>query len=92
VDQLLNRLKKALKSHEVRSIQISGGVSCNNELRRRSQEFFARPGLAVYYPRPQLTTDNAAMIAAAATARLQERATDSFNLTAEPNLKLRESS
>jgi N6-L-threonylcarbamoyladenine synthase len=88
VDQLLNRLKKALKIHEVRSVQISGGVSCNNELRRRSRELFARPGLVVYYPRPQLTTDNAAMIAAAAASRLQQRAADSFGLTADPNLKL----
>lgn len=90
VDQLLNRLKKALKSYQVRSVQISGGVSSNNELRRRSKELFARQGLNVYYPRPQLTTDNAAMIAAVAATRLQGRAADSFDLTAEPNLKVSE--
>ena len=90
VDQLLNRLKKALKSYQVRSVQISGGVSSNNELRRRSKELFARQGLDVYYPRPQLTTDNAAMIAAVAATRLQGRAADSFDLTAEPNLKVSE--
>ena len=88
VDQLLNRLKKALKSHPVRSVQISGGVSSNSELRRRSKEFFAQQGLEVYYPRPELTTDNAAMIAAAATARLQRQAADSFDLTVDPNLQL----
>jgi tRNA A37 threonylcarbamoyltransferase TsaD len=44
--------------------------------------------LKVYFPRPQLTTDNAAMIAAAAARRLEGQAADSFDLTADPNLKV----
>ncbi|MEE2840670.1 MAG: tRNA (adenosine(37)-N6)-threonylcarbamoyltransferase complex transferase subunit TsaD [Acidobacteriota bacterium] len=90
VDQLLDRLKKALKSHPVRSVQISGGVSCNSELRRRSKEAFTRQGLSVYYPQPRLTTDNAAMIAAVGAARLESQTADSFDLTADPNLRLGE--
>ena len=88
VDQLLDRLDLALQGRKVRSIQISGGVSCNSELRRRSREFFSRYGLPVYYPRPELTTDNAAMIAAAATLRLQDGITHSWDLPADPNLQL----
>ena len=88
IDQLLNRLKKSLKGREVRSIQISGGVSCNSELRRRARETFQQQDLAVYYPRSELTTDNAAMIAAAA-ARIRPGASDPWNLTADPNLALR---
>jgi N6-L-threonylcarbamoyladenine synthase len=88
VDQLLDRLQGALKDREVRSIQISGGVSCNSELRRRSQERFKRQGIPVYYPRPELTTDNAVMIAAAATARLQAGMSDSWDLKVDPNLSL----
>ena len=88
VNQLLDRLKKALKHHSVRSVQISGGVSCNGELRRRSKELFTGQGLSVYYPQPQLTTDNAAMIAAAAAARLEGQSADSFDLTADPNLRV----
>ncbi len=88
VDQLLDRLRKALKSHPVRSVQVSGGVSCNSELRRRSKEAFSRQELKVYFPQPRLTTDNAAMIAAAGAARLESQAADSFDLTADPNLKL----
>ena len=72
----------------MRSIQISGGVSCNSELRRRSQEFFGRYGLPVYYPRPDLCTDNATMIAAAATLRLQDGTNDTWDLPADPNLRL----
>ena len=88
VDQLLDRLDQALQERRVRSIQISGGVSCNSELRRRSQEFFGRYGLPVYYPRPDLCTDNATMIAAAATLRLQDGTNDTWDLPADPNLRL----
>ncbi len=88
IDQLLNRLKKSLKGREVRSIQISGGVSCNSELRRRATETFQQQDLAVYYPRSELTTDNAAMIAAAAV-RIRPGASDPWNLTADPNLPLK---
>ncbi|MCZ6770102.1 MAG: tRNA (adenosine(37)-N6)-threonylcarbamoyltransferase complex transferase subunit TsaD [Acidobacteria bacterium] len=88
VDQLLDRLKKALRGRDVRSIQISGGVAGNSELRRRAREFFQERGLPVYYPRSELTTDNAAMIAAAATARLQAKAADPWDLRPDPNLKV----
>jgi len=87
IDQLLNRLKKSLEGREVRSIQISGGVSCNSELRRRATETFQRQDLAVYYPRSELTTDNAAMIAAAA-ARIRPGASDPWYMIADPNLAL----
>ncbi len=86
IDQLLYRTEAALADREVRSIQISGGVSCNGELRRRAKEFFARSGLPVYFPRPALTTDNAAMIAAAAYMRAEAGESDPWDLPADPNL------
>lgn len=88
IDQLLDRIRRALDQHPVRSIHLSGGVSCNRELRQRSREFFHSLGLPVYFPRPALTTDNAAMIAAAAFRRLQAGQTDSWDLPADPSLKL----
>ena len=86
VDQLLDRLNRALREREVRSVQISGGVSSNSELRRRAGEFFAQRGLPVYFPRPELTTDNAAMIAAAAHSGLVAGLRDGWDLRADPNL------
>ncbi len=88
VDQLLDRLEKSLASRDVRSVQISGGVSCNSELRRRAAERFGDQGLPVYFPRPSLTTDNAAMIAAAAQRRLRAGLRDPWDLPADPNLRL----
>ena len=88
IDQLLDRLTKALTGRKIRSIQISGGVSCNSELRQRTTEFFQQKDLPVYYPQLDLTTDNAAMIAAAGTTRLLAGSNDSWNLTVDPNLRL----
>lgn len=88
IDQLLDRLEKALEREPARSIQISGGVSCNRSLRERSTSFFSAKGVPVYFPRPSLTTDNAAMIAAAAYFRLCRGEQDGWDLGADPNLQL----
>ena len=87
VDQLLDRIEKAWKQHDVRSIQISGGVSANSELRRRAADHF-RDRAPVYFPSLLLSTDNAAMIAATGHRRLAAGEKDSWDLTAEPNLPL----
>lgn len=87
--QLIDRIEKALEDHEVQSIQISGGVSCNQTLRSRIAEHFSGVDLPVYYPRPSLTTDNAAMIAAAGYLRLSKEQFDPWDLPADPNLRLR---
>jgi N6-L-threonylcarbamoyladenine synthase len=88
IDQLIDRAAQAAKQHPVRSIHISGGVSCNQTLRQRMTEHFAGQGIPVYCPRPSLTTDNAAMIAAAGFLRLRNGERDPWNLPADPNLRL----
>ncbi len=88
VDQLIDRLDQGLSGRQVGSIQLSGGVSCNSELRRRVQKHFEEKGIRVYYPSPELTTDNAAMIAAAGVLRLRTGQKDDWDLQADPNLAL----
>lgn len=92
IDQLINRLEKALSDSEARSIHVSGGVSCNKALREQIGSYFESKGIPVYAPQPALTTDNAAMIAASGYLRLKNGATDTWDLPADPNLRLGRSS
>ncbi len=92
VDQLLLRSRQALEPQDVRSFHLSGGVSCNRYLRARAADEFANLGLPVYFPHPSLTTDNAAMIAAAGYTRLQAGDRDAWDLPADPSLQVQESS
>ena len=55
----------AAKWHGARSVGIAGGVSANTRLRAVAVERGERAGLPVFVPSPHLSTDNAAMIAAA---------------------------
>jgi N6-L-threonylcarbamoyladenine synthase len=88
INQLVDRVARALRDYEVDSIQISGGVSCNRQLREDLIETFGALGLPVHFPSASLTTDNAAMIAGAAYHRLALGKTDSWDLKASPNLRL----
>jgi N6-L-threonylcarbamoyladenine synthase len=90
IEQLIHRVVKALEIHEVDSIHVSGGVSCNTALRESFSNHFGGIGIPVYFPQPALTTDNAAMIAAAAFYRLRDGAADPWDLPADPNLRVTE--
>jgi N6-L-threonylcarbamoyladenine synthase len=63
VDALLARASAALEREGLRRLALGGGVAANSELRRRAAEEL---DAAVFVPPPDLCTDNAAMIAAAA--------------------------
>ena len=78
VADLVERTLKAARSESVKSIFVTGGVACNSLLRAR---FSGAARLRVFFPSPALSTDNAAMIAAAGYFRLAagERAGISLN-------------
>lgn len=64
VRELLRRLRVAMEETEGRTAIVSGGVACNAGLRKAAREL--RLGYPILFPTPGLSTDNAAMIAAAA--------------------------
>ena len=72
VDTLLTRTFAVAEAYGATSIGIAGGVSANRRLRADAEARGAAAGLPVYIPRLALSTDNAAMIAAAGL-RLLER-------------------
>ena len=88
VGNLLRQTFAAAESLGARSIVVSGGVASNSELRRRSQAEADRRGLPIAFPSLALSTDNAAMIAAAAWPKLLAKDFASENLGATPQLRL----
>jgi len=67
---------------------VSGGVAANRELRRRFQAEGDQRGLPVAFPSLALSTDNAAMIAAAAWPKFVQRQFAGDDLGATPQLRL----
>jgi N6-L-threonylcarbamoyladenine synthase len=88
VRDLVTRTLEAAAETGSRTILVSGGVAANSELRDRFAANAAAKGIAVFFPSRALSTDNAAMIAAAAYSHLLAGDLASFDLNAEPNLRL----
>ena len=88
VGNLLRQTFAAAEAYGARSILVSGGVAANSELRRRFQSEAARRGLPVAFPSFALSTDNAAMIAAAAWPKFLTQNFAPEDLTATPQLRL----
>ena len=88
VDVLVRKSIAAAKRHSVDLVTVSGGVSCNQELRRQMSDACAREGFAFKSAEPWLCTDNAAMIALAAMLRLKTGFASSVAEEIDPNLGL----
>jgi N6-L-threonylcarbamoyladenine synthase len=88
VGNLLRQTFAATEALGARSIVLSGGVAANSELRRRFQAEADRRGLPIAFPSLALSTDNAAMIAAAAWPKFLAHDFASEDLGATPQLRL----
>ncbi len=88
VDDLVKRTLAAAEQFAAQSILVSGGVAANRELREKFEEEGKRRGFEVFFPSRPLSTDNAAMIAAAAFARFSEGERADLSLNAMPNFPL----
>jgi N6-L-threonylcarbamoyladenine synthase len=71
VDTLAIKCERALQQENCQRLIVAGGVGANRYLRAQLQERMAKRGGQVYFPRPELCTDNGAMIAFAGYLRLQ---------------------
>ena len=87
-ETLLERLFDAARDLGVRSVGIAGGVSANSRLRAEAVERGRAVGLPVFVPAPTLSTDNAAMIAAAGLRRFRSGTTARWDLNADASLAL----
>jgi N6-L-threonylcarbamoyladenine synthase len=88
VETLLDRTFAAARQHDAVSIGIAGGVSANSRLRADAIRRGESLGLPVYVPALALSTDNAAMIAAAGLRAFGAGVRADMDLNAEASLPL----
>jgi N6-L-threonylcarbamoyladenine synthase len=88
VGDLMKKSFAAAESLGARRILVTGGVAANRELRARFSAEAARRGLRAAYPTLALSTDNAAMIAAAAWPRFLAGEFADGALSGDPSLVL----
>ena len=86
IEELLRRAVAAAESIGARALIISGGVACNSGLRAAARE--QNLPYPVYFPSTALSTDNAAMIAAAAFPKLKRGEFTELSAAAAANLTL----
>ena len=88
VETLFDQLFDAVRWYGARSAGIAGGVSANSRLRDEAASRGASRGVPVFVPRLSLSTDNAAMIAAAGLRRYRAGVVAGVDLNADPSLPL----
>lgn len=86
IEELMRRAVASADEIGARSFIVSGGVACNSGLRIAAQT--ARLGYPVFFPERGLSTDNAAMIAAAAFPKFLRGEFSDSTLKADANLTL----
>lgn len=71
VDVLTRKTMRAVEESGLQRLVVAGGVGANARLRECLNAACTRQGIRVHYPELELCTDNGAMIALAASMRLQ---------------------
>jgi N6-L-threonylcarbamoyladenine synthase len=85
IEELLRRAVTAAEQIGTESVIVAGGVACNFGLRAAAA---SRNGLRFFFPTPSLSTDNAAMIAAAALPKFRRHDFAGFDLRVKAGLAL----
>jgi len=89
VDDLVTKTLAAADAYDVATLFVTGGVAANQELRQTFEREAAKQGLPVYFPSRPLSTDNAAMIAAAAYPKFLVKDFAALDFSAEAGMLLR---
>jgi N6-L-threonylcarbamoyladenine synthase len=88
VSSLVGTMERVAQDYRPQTLIIAGGVACNGALRAAATDAAKRLGVPVYFPSLHLSTDNAAMIAAAGTVKLQSGERADLDLNADVTLRL----
>jgi N6-L-threonylcarbamoyladenine synthase len=88
VDVLVSKTLGAIRAERVRTLAISGGVSCNLRLRERFAAACHTAGVELLVAPPVMCTDNAAMIAYVAALKLEKGTPSLLAAEIEPTLNV----
>jgi N6-L-threonylcarbamoyladenine synthase len=88
VAALVRRMREVALERRPRTLLLSGGVAANRVLRREAARAAAELGLELFMPPIALSTDNAAMIAAAGFVNMGKGLRAGLDLDADPHLPL----
>ncbi len=88
VEVLVAKCVRALETTGLTRLVVAGGVGANKQLCAALNAEAGRRGFDVFYPEPELCTDNGAMIAFAAALRLQQPASQAHGFTVKPRWDL----
>ncbi|WP_024850448.1 tRNA (adenosine(37)-N6)-threonylcarbamoyltransferase complex transferase subunit TsaD [Hydrogenovibrio kuenenii] len=89
-ETLAIKCKRALEQESLNRLVVSGGVSANREIRLKLDALMAKRKGETFYPRLEFCTDNGAMIAYAASKRLEAGEHNDLNFACRPRWNLEE--
>lgn len=88
VRSLVRTMEKLAIEYKPKTLIVAGGVACNGRLRAESEVVSQKLNIPVYFPSRHLSTDNAAMIAAAGAYHLRIGQNSDLRLTADITMRL----
>lgn len=88
VKSLTGTMEKLALELYPKTLIVAGGVACNQALREAAEKVSAKLNIPVYFPSKHLSTDNAAMIAAAGFFHLKNGETSELTMTADVSMRL----
>ena len=88
VEVLVAKCVHALRRNGLARLVVAGGVGANKQLRAALNAEAAKGGFDVYYPEPELCTDNGAMIAFAAAQRMAQARESGHAFSVKPRWAL----
>ncbi|HLA95284.1 MAG TPA: hypothetical protein VK612_06155, partial [Pyrinomonadaceae bacterium] len=88
VDSLTRTMEKQALELGPKTLIVAGGVACNLALQQAASKVSERVGIPVYFPSKHLSTDNAAMIAAAGFFHLRNFEAADLTMTADISMRL----
>lgn len=88
IKSLLKNVEKLADEYQPKTLIVAGGVACNGALREASEKLAEKLDIPAYFPSKHLSTDNAAMIAAAGHFHLKQGETSDLMMKADVTLRL----